>query len=397
VSGSFTNVSVGYPIAWAVAGNSYSDNAGYSHVFGTSDITLDLINYYDAKAAFDAYNGESTAARFIRLMGEVGLGYRFYGTYGSAAIMGRQPRASMAELLEEIAITEGGVIWDDVDLNRLAFRMNNHLVNQTPVLALTYGTNLGYPLKKVIDDIKAFNDIQVVNWDGTSVQLVKSAGSRSVQAPPLGVGRYAGRLEVSFRWSDHLEQRGNFELVANTLDRPRYPSVTVDLLANPSLKDTIATMKPGDLISLAGVEPDTVYLLVVQIERAGNNVLDKATLSCIPAEPYMAGLWDDGVSRYDSRTTTTAGALTTTATSLAVKTTEALEVWRTSGSYDITVAGERMTVTSCTSAVFSGGTYNQTMTVTRSVNGVVKTHVAGEEVHVFQPARYAMKLREPVS
>ena len=396
VSGSFINVSVGYPIAWAVAGNSYSDNAGVSHVFGTSNITLDLINTYDAKAAFDAYNGETTAARFIRLTQEVGLSYRYYGAFGTAAVMGRQPRASMAELLEEIAVTEGGVIWDDVDLNRLAFRLHDSLVNQTPILALTRGVNLGYPLKKVIDDTSAANDITVTNWDGTNVQLTKNTGTRSVQAPPLGVGRYQGRLEVSFRWPEALEQRGNFELVANTLDRPRYPSVVVDLLANPSLRDTVGIMRPGDLITLAGEEPDTIYLIVVQIERVGNSVIDKATLSCIPAEPYMAGKWDDGIYRYDSRTTTTAGTLTTTSTSLAIKTTDPLEVWRTAGSYDITVEGERMTVTSCTTAVLSGGTYNQTMTVARSVNGVVKSHVAGEEVHVFLPARYKMTNREPI-
>ena len=47
------------------------------------------------------------------------------------------------------------------------------------------------------------------------------------------------------------------------------------------------------------------------------------------------------------------------------------------------IGGERMTLTACTSP--SGVSLAQNMTVTRSVNGVVKTHTTGAEIHLAEP------------
>jgi hypothetical protein len=51
--------------------------------------------------------------------------------------------------------------------------------------------------------------------------------------------------------------------------------------------------------------------------------------------------------------------------------------------FDITVGGERMTVTN-----IAGGSSPQTFTVTRSVNGVSKTHLVNTPVRLFQPGVY---------
>lgn len=50
------------------------------------------------------------------------------------------------------------------------------------------------------------------------------------------------------------------------------------------------------------------------------------------------------------------------------------------------IEGERVTVTGAFGAVTAG---QQTATVTRSVNGVVRTHTAGAAVLVYDQARYA--------
>jgi len=52
------------------------------------------------------------------------------------------------------------------------------------------------------------------------------------------------------------------------------------------------------------------------------------------------------------------------------------------------IAGERMRVTAITAP--SGGSNNQVATVTRSINGVVKTQVGGTEVHVFDSKRWGL-------
>jgi hypothetical protein len=51
------------------------------------------------------------------------------------------------------------------------------------------------------------------------------------------------------------------------------------------------------------------------------------------------------------------------------------------------VSGEKMTVTACTAAAFVSGNWQQTLTVTRSVNGIVKAQLVGTAVNVFAPYR----------
>lgn len=53
------------------------------------------------------------------------------------------------------------------------------------------------------------------------------------------------------------------------------------------------------------------------------------------------------------------------------------------GDYDVSIGGERMTVTAV-----SGAATPQVVTVTRGVDGVVIPHVAGEQVLLHDPVRY---------
>jgi hypothetical protein len=395
-TGSFVNVTVGYPVAWRIVANSYTDKASFSHIFGVSDLALDLVNSADARNPFNAYNGEVGWIRFVRLLVENGYGYIVKGDTSQGAVMGRQPRSTLVELLKEIAVTEGGLIFGDPTRVRLVLRLNNDLVNQTPIMALTKGVDLGYPLKKVIDDQRAANDITVKNWDDTTYRATKESGARSVLDPPLGAGRYPGGLDVSFKWTDHLAQRGGWELANNTLDRPRYPMVSADLLANPSLLPAADAAEPGDIITLAGVEPEIIYLMVIQFSRSGNDVRDTLDMACIPADVFMAGTYDTTGRKYDSASTTITADISSSATSVPIFTARALEKWRTSGTYPIRVGPEVMTVTSCTTGTASGTGWTQVMTVTRGTNGVAIAHLSGAEVHVATPAKYTLKNRNPI-
>jgi hypothetical protein len=51
--------------------------------------------------------------------------------------------------------------------------------------------------------------------------------------------------------------------------------------------------------------------------------------------------------------------------------------------FDANLGGERLTVTACTVGTTSGGNWRQTLTVTRSVNGIVKSHSAGAGIDVW--------------
>lgn len=78
---------------------------------------------------------------------------------------------------------------------------------------------------------------------------------------------------------------------------------------------------------------------------------------------------------------TLVSGITSGATSVAIT-----GVWTTTGyPFDFLVGGERLTATA---ASVGGG--NTTLTVTRSVNGVVKAHSAGAAVTLAEPFRLGL-------
>lgn len=385
----------GMATRWEVVANSFVSPGAYGMVFVVSDTALDILGNYDAYAAFGGYLGELAGDRFVRLMNENGLLYVRTGDTNLSPAMGRQKSASLIDILTEIQQTDGGFIYDDVGTiggkPMMAFRMNNSMLNQTPALALTYGVNVAPPFDKVIDDQRLANDITGKNWDGTEVRVEDSTSYMSTQAPPAGVGRYSTSLDVSFRFASGVANRINWELKNNTLDRPRYQQLTVDLLATPAYAATVANMRPGDLITVAGVEPQTVSLIVVNVERTGRQFPDRVVFNCLPGDMYETGKYDDAAHRYDSDSTTLTGALTNSTTAVPIFSADPMDKWSTTAGYGIWVGPERCTVTACTAGSASGNGWAQTMTVTRGVNGVAIAHIIGEAVTVYQSMRYSME------
>jgi hypothetical protein len=397
VTFTFASATAGRPRSWSIISNAYTDGALFEHLFATSHTHDELPSSSDASKSFNGYLGETAFERYVRMVLQAGGSYIAYGDTTQSPAMGRQPRGNVVTVLEDVARTDGGIIYDDPARLRLAFRMNSNLLNQLPKLALTRGIDVAPPLRPIIDDQRASNDITVQNWDGSEARVQDSTGPRGTQPPPAGAGRLGGKLEVSFKWAGQLEQRGNWELRQNTIDRPRYGQVVVDLLANPEYALTINNMRPGDLITLDGVEPDTVPLLVVQLDRTGSEHPDRAVFNCIPADLYLPGEFDDGLHRYDSLTTTLAEDVDATETSWDLFVANPADRWRDgAGGWDVVTGGERVTVTNVTAGAASGDGWAQTFTVTRSVNGVVKSHDTGAPVRIYQPGRYVMRGTGPI-
>lgn len=392
-SGTFAaGTTTGMPIRWDAIANTYTDGAAYGHLFLTTDTTLDILNTTAARNSFNGFIGELAGARFTRLMGENGIAYVLLGTSSLSAAMGRQPAGTLVQLLEEIVRSEGALIYDDPSQVRLVCRLNNNMIGQTSALTLTYGTNLAPPLRKIIDDQKAANDITGVNYDGTEVRQEDSTSALGTQAPPLGVGRYTGRLDLSFRYPEGVANRVGWELRNNTLPGPRYSAITIDLLAVPSLATTVAGLRPGDLISLAGVEVDTVPLLLINIDRSGGTHLDKAVLNCLPGEVYAnTGKYDTSGHRYDLDTSTLSAGISSSTTTIPVIQSDPLDRWGTAGGYNIQIGPEIMSVTSVTAGSASGTGWAQSMTVIRGVNGISLAALTGDEVHVSIKRRYTMR------
>lgn len=112
---------------------------------------------------------------------------------------------------------------------------------------------------------------------------------------------------------------------------------------------------------------------------------DSAGLVWTVTAPAVVGGPVTDVARYSSDGTTLNAAITAAATSVGVITPTG-PLWSgTAVPYDVMVGGERMTVTN----VVGAGTA-QTMTVVRSVNGVVKGHATGADLQIYPVAYYAL-------
>jgi hypothetical protein len=106
-----------------------------------------------------------------------------------------------------------------------------------------------------------------------------------------------------------------------------------------------------------------------------------------PAGPYRVGVLaaaaddvDPPVGRLIWRTCVLAEALDTTETGVDITASPLTTVNPDHFPFDVFVGGERMTATAC-----SGASNPQTLTVTRSANGVVKAHLIGAAVSIALP------------
>jgi hypothetical protein len=151
----------------------------------------------------------------------------------------------------------------------------------------------------------------------------------------------------------------------------------------------------GDRVAVTGtptwLPPDGISQIVLgQIENCYDFIFTEQW-SCEPEAPYRVGILDDPVlGRGDTDGSTLHAGISSTATSMQVDTTDpTTPLWTTNAAdfpLDVVMGGERITV-----GLITGTTSPQTFSsLTRSVNGVVKSQSAGADVRLFQPSILSM-------
>lgn len=380
---------------WGVSQGTGNLDALYGHVFGLTT-TTDVLLGSTTLSSFNGYVGERAGTRWLRLTGEEGL-TRFSITYGGAAFdtmtMGAQRADTLLELLKECMRTDDGRFDDErYTLAALTMRTRRSMLNQTAALALTYPTHIAPPFEEETDDKLSGNRVTVKNGTGSEFTDTLATGSMSILPPPLGIGEYKRTVDVSVSVESDLEILAGWHRSKGTLDRPRYESVTVDVVKNPGLTAACRLVREGDLITITGYEPDVIPLLVIGIVERIGHVTRTFTFTTRPADLYRTGIYDNVTTLFDSRSTLNAG-VTSTATALVFTFTDRDEAWSTAGffPYDVMISGERIRVTAM-GAVTGAGPYTQAATVLRSQNGIVKPLAGGEVVRVSTTvvARYAL-------
>lgn len=348
-SGTFSAATSGVLTTWDTVPNAASNGTGYAHLFATTDTTLNLTSAYDAYASFNGYSGERSGNRAARLCTEEGIGFYILGASATTVQMGPQKPGLFLDLLEECARTDRAILYDEPSDVALMFRTRIHRQGQTSKLDLTYGNGTHVQqLSKVIDDVGVVNHVTVSNASGATYTKILASGPYSVLPPPNGVGRVKGTVELNQLDDTTLDDRAGFELNLLSQSRPRYSQITVDLLANPGLIAACNTIRPGDLITLAGVEPDPVRLHVISYQHMVSHVERKYVMACVPGELWDTGTYDTTAvgNVYGVKSTSLNTLAGTTGTALIVNVPDPLETWsQTATGYDLVIEGERVRVT----------------------------------------------------
>lgn len=241
----------------------------------------------------------------------------------------------------------------------------------------------------VDDDQRTRNDVTVSRPEGSSARVVQSDGPNT----PVLIGSYQDKIDLNANNDPQLTYLAGWRVFLGTWDDPRYEQVEIQLsrsnfTANPTLMNGIVKSGIGSMGSISNIPVyQTAYkvefLVLGYQERLSQFQWDLAW-NAIPYGTFKANFLDatnyDYSNRADGTDSKLVSGVNSTDTSLSVTATDDPLWITTTTPYDIRVGGEIMTVTAVT-----GASFPQTFTVTRSINGVVKSHLANVSVRLAQP------------
>jgi hypothetical protein len=331
----------------------------------------------------NGYSGELARDRAIRLCGEEGM--PVVVEPGTSSAMGPQRIATFLDLLRAVEAADLGVVSERGP--GLAYRARGARYSKAVEMALDFSAgHVGDPPEPTDDDQNMRNDITVSRDNGGSARVVDAAHVAAY-------GRYDDSATINVATDDDLGDQAGWRLHLGTWDEMRWPLVTLNLAANPTLISSWVRRVIGSRMTVANPPSQIAGVSVDVLIEGWTQTLTPygwdVELNCSPARVWDVGVLDDASARMDTDGSTLAAGATSSATSLSVATTAAgSPLWTTAAGdfpFDVNVAGERMTVTNIT-----GGSSPQTFTVTRSVNGVVKAQASAADVRLWTPAYLAL-------
>lgn len=382
-------------------GEANYSGALFSHMLmSNADINFVSSTVYNAA---NAYTGETAAARIARLAAEEAITVQIDGFYNQTAVMGYQKTNTFIELVYECADADMGLLCEARDALALSYRTRLDLELHRDVTLSHSLHHLAEVPLPTEDDAALVNDQTVSRTFGSSARYVKSSGALSTAAPPSGVGTYDSAVSLNLGLDGDVYDVAGWKVHLGTWDEARFPSLTIGMhrsviTASATLPERLRAMDVGSTCSLtslpAWMPPDAVPLLWQGYSEELGKGIWTIVANTSPAGPYNTARYDDtdviGTPRYDTAGSTLNAGITSTATALALAFSTSGDNWTTTaGSYpfDIMVGGERITLT----GVPGGATSPQSYTgVTRSVNGVVKAHSAGERVTLADTRYYTI-------
>lgn len=375
-------------------------------------------NWAGIEQAALGYPGETGVSRSWNLAVEYGVEFDwiadndnlFFALDGKT--MGGRRVAALSSLFDDCERIDGGLLYEQRSIVGLQFRTLESMTSRSPWVTLNVGTDkhLSPPLKATSDDRHIVNSATAQRVDGGEFTVTRTDGAlAAVPAVEGGVGEYPKTLPFNCELEHDLPDLASWAVANGTVDQKRFPGVVVEL-HRPAVQDTaglvskLRDLDVGELISLAGLESSYIYddpdTLVLGVSGYLDKLRHTLTLNTVPAEVYRTlvigstAADSSEFSRVDSDTTVIDEDLDTSETGVTIEIEAGSAFWVDSTNYaahfpfDVIVGGEVMTVTACTTPTGQ----NQTMTVTRNVNGLPggKSHTAGAKLSLHRPNYYGL-------
>jgi hypothetical protein len=256
----------------------------------------DAIPYWEGIDAARAWRGEAVDSRLARLATETGETVNVSGI--SHVTMGPQLPKTVLDLYRECETADGGTLYDG-DTHGLSYQCRENRENRAPDLTLTATSSHVKPgFQPTHDDQRIRNRATITRTAAGSYTYADTDG-------PLGVdtiGAYETSATVSLY--DDLQQQAYAAWVVHlgTQEGYRYPTITVNLAATPSLVAEVLALKPGYRIDITNLDSALTGHpgsgpLSLTIEGVRHQLTAKTwvvTFACSPYDPWDVGVLDDG-------------------------------------------------------------------------------------------------------
>jgi hypothetical protein len=339
----------------------------FSHLVVSSRIEDDWL--VDAAAG---WANEKAADRLARVCAENSIPLSIIGGAEDTPSMGVQTPETLGALLAECVAADIGIMADD--RNRLGLTYITHAaIENQPRLVLDASAGDVSPGVAHEDDKAARNSVTVSRSSGTTFTASDGVASE-------GEGTYDTSVTLNLGQDVDIRDQAYWRLWVGTWPGMRYPEATIDL-------DTMARLQRwmlrdlGFLVEMTGLPsqhpPGSVVLLLAGYTETLDGVSASVVSNFLPGGPHVVGRLDDEVyGRLESDGSLIMDPIDETETTLVVGHAGHTPGWITTADFasefpfDIMLGGERMTVT----AIVGSPGADQTFTVVRSVNGVVRSH-----------------------
>jgi hypothetical protein len=261
------------------------------------DLNVDPIVGEIDPSAIDGYDGETVVIRAVRLAQEGNGPYVETDGQGPQK-MGPQTQATYLTLLRECEAVGGGRLYENRDptefgaLLRLKFAID--LENLDAALVLIHDSgHLSPAFEPTDDDQNLINDVTATRSGaagvGSSARVVATLGEHGNLTPEL-VGTYDDSVSVNVYLDDDLIHQAGWRVGIGTHEGLRFPVVTLDLAANPSLIADWLTCDIGSRVTITnpprGVAPDDIDLLIEGWTETLGALTWTVQLFCSPYKPW---------------------------------------------------------------------------------------------------------------